>query len=189
VETATDGTLRYFEIGPGFGPAGVQFFERFFHKVQGGCGCVRLEVGASAVTFDGVTPLRNLPLELDFGKRHGLRQIYFYALAGGLDVADINDPGERRGPETRNWPASSVERKMIPGALIEPARRHHPCVFAAKIALLWSRYRRLIPWMILIDRIPQRVGSDEGLGILPFVVIRTAQKNANVQIAFKDRKS
>src|SRR6202046_5786537 len=132
METATDGALRYFEVGPGFGSARVQFFQRFFHKVQGGSRRVRLEVGASAVTFDGVAPLRNLPLELDFGKRHGLRQIYFYALAGGLDVADINDPGERRGPETRNWPASSVERKMIPGALIEPARRHTPCEFPHK---------------------------------------------------------
>src|SRR5580698_8413364 len=166
METATDGALRYFEVGPGFGSARVQFFQRFFHKVQGGSRRVRLEVGASAVTFDGVAPLRNLPLELDLGKRHGLGQINFYALAGGL--------------ETRNWSTSGVERKMIAGAFIEPAGRHHPGVFAAKIALLWSRYRSLIPGMILIDRIPQGVGLDEGLGILPFVVIRTAQENANV---------
>src|SRR5207253_11197044 len=40
----------------------------------------------------------------------------------------------------------------------------------------------LVPRMPLIDRISQRVSLDEGLAVLPVIVVRTAQENAKVQI-------
>src|SRR5271154_3596481 len=88
VETAADGFFRHLEIRPGFGMAGMELFHRFLGEVQSaGCG-VGLEVGASPVAFDGVAPLWNLPLELDFWLGCRLGQINLYAFAGGFDVAD-----------------------------------------------------------------------------------------------------
>ena len=66
-------------------------------------------------------------------------KIDFDAVAGGLDVADVHDARQCRGPEAGDRSATGVERQMVSGALVEPARRHHPCVLAGEIALLRSR--------------------------------------------------
>ena len=81
-----------------------------------------------------------------------LRQVDLDAVAGGLDVSDVDQSGQRRRPETRDRPAAGIERQMIAGALVVPARRHHPGVIAVEIALLRPRSRGLVPGMIPVDR-------------------------------------
>src|SRR6185369_4009776 len=51
-----------------------------------------------------------------------------------------------------------------------------------KVALLWVRSRGLVPWMPLIDRVAERIRAYESFLILPVLVIRTAEQNANPQI-------
>ena len=58
------------------------------------------------------------------------------AVPRGLDVAGVHEPGERRGPEAGQRPAAGVERQVVPGALIVPARAHHPGVVLVEVALL-----------------------------------------------------
>ena len=103
-------------------------------------------------------------------------------MPGGLDVADVDDAGERGCPETRDRAAAGVERQMIAGALVEPARRHDPGVFLFEVALLRPGEGALIPRMALIDRIAQRILLDERLGVLPVVVVGTAQQDADVEV-------
>ena len=71
---------------------------------------------------------------------------------------------------------------MVAGALVEPARRHHPGVLAVEIALLRLGIVVWFQGWRLIDRIAQRIVLDEGLAVLPVVVVGTAQQNADVQI-------
>ena len=91
-------------------------------------------------------------------------------------------PGQRRRPQPRNRPATRIERQMVAGPLIQPARRHDPRVFAGKIALLGSRDGRLVPRMVLIHRIAQRIFLDKLLGVLPSVVIGASEQDADVQV-------
>src|ERR1700720_2475926 len=122
METATDGTLGNFEVRPRLRPTGMQFFKRLFHEMQGSSRRVRLEVSPGSVAFNGIAPLRNLPLELDLGKRSRLRQIDLYAVTGSLDVANVHDASERRSPEAGDRTAAGIERKMVSRALVEPPR-------------------------------------------------------------------
>ena len=182
VETAADGAFRNFKIRPRFSSARVQLGQRLFEKVQRGRGGVCLEVSSGAIAFDGVAPLGNFPLELDFGKRLSFWQVNFDAVASGFDVADIHDSRECRGPEASDGSAAGVQSQVITCTLVQPPRRHNPGVLTREIALLRPRYRRLIPRVVLIHWIPERVGLDECFRVLPFVVVRTAQQDANVQI-------
>ena len=61
--------------------------------------------------------LRDLPLELDLRQHRRLRQIDLDAVAGGLDVADVHQARQRRGPQARDRAAAGVERQMVAGAL------------------------------------------------------------------------
>ena len=67
--------------------------ERLFDKMQRRRGGVGLEIGPRPVSLDGVAPLRDLPLEfrLRFGRCPG--QVDLDAVAGRLDVADIDLAG------------------------------------------------------------------------------------------------
>src|SRR5438067_2471704 len=98
-------------------------------------------------------------------------------MAGGFDVANVYQARQSRSPETSQWSAPGVERQVIARALVEPARRHYPCVFIFKIALLRPRYSALIPGMALIDRVAQRIALNERLGLFPVVVVGTAEQN------------
>src|SRR5271165_5174553 len=153
VEAAADGLLWNLELSPGFGVSRMQFRQRLFHKVQSSASRVDLEVRPCTVAFDGIAPLGNLPLELNLRQRSSLRQIHLDAVAGGLDVADVDQPSQRGGPEAGDGAASGIHRQMIASSLIEPARRHHPGIFPAEVTLLWPRNRGLIPGMVLVHRI------------------------------------
>src|SRR5258708_24819936 len=97
-EAAPNGFLRPFEISPRSGPAGMEFSQRLLGKVKRRSRRVSLEISASPVAFNGIAPLRNLPLELHFWLRSRLGQINLHALARGLDVANVHESSERRRP-------------------------------------------------------------------------------------------
>src|SRR4029078_2781896 len=139
---------------------------RLLREVQRGSGGVSLEVRARAIAFNRVAPPWYLPFEFHFGLHAGLRQLNLDALAGRLDVVDIDLIGERRRPQARDGAAAGVEREAIAGAFIEPARRHHPSVVALEVALLRTWNRGLIPGMPLIHRIAERIFIDELLALL-----------------------
>ena len=176
---ASSGTC---ERRPRLGPAGVQLGQRLLDEVERRSRRVRLEVGPRAVALDGVAPLRDLPLELHLRQRRRLRQVDLHAVAGGLDVADVHQARERRRPEPRERPAAGVERQVIAGPLVEPARRHDPGVLAVEVALLRPRDRRLVPRVALVDGIAERVGLDERLAAFPVVVERAAEQDADAQV-------
>src|SRR5579863_4793501 len=103
-------------------------------------------------------------------------------MSGGLDVADVDDTSERSGPEARDRSAAGVESKVVTGALVVPARRHDPCVLVLEVALLGFREGALVPGMALVDRIAERISLDEGLGVLPVIVVGAAEQNADVEV-------
>src|ERR1700728_2497421 len=122
VKPASDSAFGNLKVCPSFRPAGMQFFQSLFHEIQSGSRRVGLEVSARAITLDCVTPLWNFPLEFDLRKGRSFWQIYFHAVAGGLNVTDVHDASERRSPESRDWSASGVQCQMVSRALVEPAR-------------------------------------------------------------------
>src|SRR6516162_3203690 len=101
----------------------MQFRKRAFDEMKRGTGRIYLEIRARAIAFNGVAPLGNLPLEFDFGQRHGLWQIHLHAVSRGLEVTNVDQAGQRGRPETRDGAASGVERKVIARPLVEPTWR------------------------------------------------------------------
>ena len=152
VEAAADRLVRHLELGQGPGAAGLELGQRLLDEVQRGGRGVGLEVGAGAVALEGVAPLRDLPLELHLRLERGLGQVDLDALAGRLDIADVDEPRQSGRPEAGDRPAAGVERQMIAGPLVEPARAHHPRILAAEVALLRPRDRGLVPGVLLVDR-------------------------------------
>src|ERR1700733_10437791 len=109
-------------------------------------------------------------------------------MASGLDVADVDQTGQRGRPQPGEWAAAGVQGQMI--LAVEPTRRHHPAVFAAvHVPFLRVRVGVLVPRMAPVDRITQRVRLDEHLLFIPVVVIRTAQKDSDsvVEVAKSGR--
>src|SRR5580700_1701038 len=157
VEAATDGFLGHLELRPSFGMSGVQFRQRLFHEVESSAGGINLEVGSRPIAFDSVATLRDLPLELDLRQRGGLGQVHLYAATGGLDISNINQASQRRRPKASDRTASGIHRQMIACALVEPPRRHHPGVLASEVALLRPRNRCLVPGMVPVHRISERI--------------------------------
>ncbi len=113
VEAAADRLVGHLELGPGLGPAGVQLLQRLLDEVERRRRRVGLEVGPRPVALDGVAPLGDLPLELDLGQRRRLGQVDLDALAGRLDVADVDQAGQRRRPEPGDRAAAGVERQVV----------------------------------------------------------------------------
>src|ERR1700731_1743234 len=180
METAADGFFRDLEISPGAGPAGVQFRERLLAEIKRTARRVHLEVSARAIALNGVAPLGNLPLKFSFGKRRSLGKIHLHARASRFDIADIDYSCQSCGPQTSDGAAAGIKGKMVAGTFIKPAWRHNPRVFSAEVALLRPGNRRLVPRVILVHGISQRVFCDERFRVLPIVVIRTAQQDADV---------
>src|SRR5258708_5103734 len=74
---------------------------------------VGLDVRTGPAAFDGIAPRGDLPLNLHVGQRGRLRQVDLDALPGGLDVADVHQAGQGRGPEAGDRAAAGVERKVL----------------------------------------------------------------------------
>ena len=122
VEAAADRFVGNLEVIPRLRVSCVQLGQSLLDKIKRGSRGVGLEVRPRAVALDGVAPLWNLPFELDFRFEGSPGQVDFYAVAGRLDVADINLAGKRRGPEARDRSAAGVEREIVAGPFVIPAR-------------------------------------------------------------------
>ena len=53
------------------------------------------------------------------GSEVGLGQVDLDAVAGRLDVADVDQAGQRGGPEAGDRTAAGVERQMVAGPLVD----------------------------------------------------------------------
>ncbi len=111
-----------------------------------------------------------------------LGRLIFTLLPGGFDVADVHQPGQRRRPQPRQRTAAGVERQVVAGALVEPARAHNPTVVAVEVALLRLGDRGLVPGVPLVDRVAERIVRDEGLFVFPILVVRAAQQDADAEV-------
>src|SRR5271166_6883530 len=71
---------------------------------------------------------------------------------------------------------------MIIGALIIPSWRHDPGILISKVAFLRFGNRRLVPWMVFIHWVPERVMGDKGFLVLPVFVIRRTKQNPQPEV-------
>ena len=142
-EAAADALVGHLELLPGLGPAGPDLDQRLLGEVQRAGRGVGLEVGPGPVALDRVAPLRDLPLEADRALERGLRQVDLHAGAGGLDVADVDQAGQRRRPQPGQRAAAGVQGQVV--LAVVPARRHHPAVLVVQVALLRLGVGVLVP--------------------------------------------
>ena len=111
-----------------------------------------------------------------FGQRHQDR------VAGGLEVADVHQPGLGRAPLARERPAAGVAAHVLVGALVVDPRRRDPAVLVREVALLRLRQGRLVPRVVLGDRVAQRILVHVGALVLPAVEVRAAQQDPDHQV-------
>src|SRR6516164_5657752 len=115
---------------PRLGAPGPDLGQRLLGEVQRARRRVGLEVGAGPVALDRVGQRRtvliggHLPLERHLGPADRAGQVDQHAVAGGLDIAEVDKPAERRRPEPGNRAAAGVRGQVV-GA-VEPARGHDP---------------------------------------------------------------
>ena len=150
-------------------------------KCSAAAGGVGLEVGPGPVALDGVRPLRDLPLEGDLGLERRLGQVDDDAVAGRLhEAAEVDEAGQRRRPQAGDRAAAGVEGEVV--RAVEPARRHDPAVLAVEVALLRLRDGVLVPRVVAVDRVAERVPGDEHLLAFPAVVERAAEQDADAEV-------
>ena len=154
--------------------------ERLLGEVQRDGGRVGLEVGTRPVALEGVAPLRDLPFERHRTLGRGLRQVDLHAVPGGLDVADVDQPGQRRRPQPGERSAAGVEREVV--LAVVPARRHDPAVLVVEVALLRPRVGVLVPRVTPVDRVAERVVAHEHLLVGPVVVVRAAEQDPDAEV-------
>ncbi len=139
-------------------------------------------VGPRPVALDRVRLLRDLPLELHLGLRGGPRQDHLDALAGGLRVPEVHEPGLRRHPGAGERTAAGVAGDIGVVALVIDPRRGDPAVLVLPVALLRLRQGHLVPRVALVDRIPEGILGDERLLVRPVVEVRAAQQDPDHQV-------
>src|ERR1700733_823487 len=115
VKTATDRFLRHLERGERFRTPSMEFGHGSFREKHRGSPSVGWEIGPGAVSLNGVAPLGYFPFKLDFRLHSGLWQHDLDAVAGCLDVTDIDQAGQRGGPEPSNRTTARVECQVIAG--------------------------------------------------------------------------
>src|SRR6476646_2005034 len=171
VEAAADGALGHLELVPALGAAGLYLLHRPLQIVQRDQRRVGLVVGAGAVALDRVRLLRHLPLQLHLRHVGRARQHHLQRVPGGLDVAEVDDAGLGGTPLAGERAAAGVAADVRIGALVIDARRHHPRVLVGEVALLRPRQRHLVPGVVLVDRVAQRILVDECGLVLPAVEV------------------
>src|SRR5271165_3421437 len=182
VETAPDSLFRHGKWSERLCPSGVQFRHRPLDEIEGGSCSVSLEVGASAVAFDGIAPLGDLPLKFNFGLHRRLRQHNFYAVARRFYITDVYKVSQCSRPEPRDRTAACIQGQMIICALIIPSWRHDPGVLISKVAFLRFGNRRLVPRMVFIHWVPERIMGDKGFLVLPVFVVRRTKQNPQPEV-------
>ena len=177
---ASSGTSKFSNV---FVRPGADLLERLVEEVQRHARRVGDEVDPRAVALDRVRPLRDLPLEVDLGRVRRLGQRHRHAAAGRVDVRRVDLVGQRRRPQPRERAAAGVHREVVAGALVVPARAHHPRVVAAvEVALLRLRDRRLVPRVAPVHRVAERVLRDEHLLLGPVLVVGAAEQDPDAEV-------
>ena len=108
VEADADRLFGDLEVRPALRPPRPDLDQRLLEAVQPDQRRVGLVVGARAVALDRVGLLGHVPLELHLGHAGGLRQHHLHAVAGRLEVADVDQPGLRRHPLAGERAAAGV---------------------------------------------------------------------------------
>ena len=115
--------------------SGAHLVQRLFDRSAARSGGVRLEVGARPVALDGVAPLRESSIRNSTsGLVAVLGRLKIDAGPGRLDVADVDQSGQRGGPQAGERSAAGIEREMI--LAVVPARRHHPTILVVEVPFL-----------------------------------------------------
>ncbi len=182
VEAAADRALGNLEAVPALGPARLDLLHRALEVVQRDQRAVGLVVGAGAVALDRVGLLRHVPLELHLGHVRGARQHHLDRVAGRLRVAEVDQAGLGRAPLTGERAAAGVTAHVRVGPLVVDPRRHDPGVLVGEVALLRTRQRDLVPRVVLVDRVAERVVGDERRLVLPPVEVRGAEQDPDHQV-------
>src|SRR5262249_60550109 len=92
-------------------------------------------------------------------------------------VADA--PAEGGRPQPGDGPAAGVGGQV--GLAVEPARRHDPAVLALEVPLGRPRNRVLVPGVTAVHRVAKRVPGDKHLLVLPVLVVRGPEQNADAE--------
>ena len=91
-------------------------------------------------------------------------------------------PGLGGAPLAGERAAAGVAADVRVGALVVDARRHHPRVLVGEVALLRPRQRHLVPGVVLVDRVAQRVLVDERGLVLPAVEVGRPEQDPDHQV-------
>ena len=157
VEAAADRAVRNGELVPALRPPRLDLLHRPLEAVQRDQRAVGLVVGPGAVALDRVGLLRDLPLELHLGHVGRARQHHLDRVPGRLGVAEVDQTGLGGAPLARERTAARVAADVRVGALVVDARRDDPRVLVGEVALLRARQRDLVPRVVLVDRVAERV--------------------------------
>ncbi len=114
--------------------------------------------------------------------RRRLRQGHLDARARRLEVAEIDEARLGRHPLTRERAAAGVTADVGVRALVVDARRGDPAVLVGEVARLRLRDRGLVPGVVLVDRVAERVLRHEGLLVLPAVEVGAAEQDPQHQV-------
>ena len=182
VEAAADRALGNLEAVPALGPAGLNLLHRPLEVVQRDQRAVRLVVGPGTVTLDRVGLLRHVPLELHLGHVRRARQHHLDRVAGRLRVAEVDEARLGRAPLARERATAGVAADVRVGPLVVDPRGDHPRVLVGEVALLRPRQRDLVPRVVLVDRVAERVVCDERRLVLPAVEVRGAEQDPDHQV-------
>ena len=139
-------------------------------------------IGPGAVALDGVRLLGHVPFELHLGHVRGLGDHHLDAVPGRLEVAEVDQAGLGRAPLAGERSAARVAADIGVGALVVDARRHHPAVLVREVALLRLGQRLLVPRVVLVHRVPERVLRHERRLVLPAVEVRAAEQDPDHQV-------
>ena len=111
-----------------------------------------------------------------FGQHH------LQALAGRLQVAEVDQAGLRRDPLAGERAAAGVVGDERAVALVEHPRRRDPRVLVGEVARLRLGQRHLVPRVALVDVVAERVLRDERLLVGPVVEVRRAEQDPDREV-------
>ena len=182
VEAAADRLVGHLEGGEHLDVAAAAALQPLLDEVQGHRRGVGDEVHPGPVALQRVGPPRDLPLQRGLRQLGAARQRDLHAVPGRLDVGRVHQPGQRGGVEPGERPAPGVEREVVAGARVQPARAHHPAVAVVEVPLARLGQRRLVPGVADVDRVAQRVVGDERVLVDPVAVEGAAQQDADAEV-------
>ena len=103
-------------------------------------------------------------------------------MARRLDIAEVDQTGLRRAPLAGERTTARVAAHVRVGALVVDPRRDDPGVLVREVTLLRLRQGHLIPRVVLVDGIAQRVAIDERRLVLPPIEVRRPEQDPDHQV-------